>query len=303
MLEAMSSGFKSDPEGTTFRLHEDQELKIVFSAIGVDPPSSDDVQAFNTAIPNLSIELTSRDSPLGASHFVLSVRAKLQKLPDGRFTELSGADATAYCLTQAIHFVSAFAVATNTVVVWRELKSCPVGISGMGTGMSDRIQFTEQYKVFERGIQLHAGHLYKSIEIYGRLQVRNWPERFHELYQKGMMLLAIPELPGLSFLEESYQCFYKCIEYLVMAKILNRKGQYESKFLPKAFETLGIEPSDSDDHFKTTKKTADALGAKRGNVVSHFVKGMESVSLTPNEVFELKSMLDFMIRAYQTKQL
>ena len=169
--------------------------------------------------------------------------------------------------------------------------------------MPPLIQFTDQYKVFQAQIPMHAGHLYMAINVFGHLHIRDWPERFYHLYHKGMMFLAAPEMPEMSFLEESYNCFFKCLEYLVMAKVLQKRGQYKTSFLPSAFKKLGISPVGQTDETSAIKSTGNSLSEQRGNVVAHYIVGQDNAKITPKDVFELKALIDFMLRAFVAQKL
>jgi hypothetical protein len=286
-----------------FELHPEQALKIGFSAIGLDKPCESDLALFNSKLKIFHIEYIKDGALPGATHFNLTIKSKRQKSEAGSFVDLAPLEATTYCIGQALNFLASLAISTNTIVVWRQLSAAPREVRTIGIAMPASIQFVDQYKVLQAQIPMHAGHLYMAINVFGHLHIRNWPERFYRLYHKGMMLFAAPEMPEMSFLEESYNCFYKCFEYLVMAKVLQKSGQYKASFLPSAFKKLGISPKDQTDVTTTIKGTGNYLSGQRGNVVAHYIMGQDTAQITPKDVFELKSLIDFMLRAFVALKL
>ena len=160
----------ANPEGVDFALHTDQAVQIVFSVVGLKPPTQEDLNSFNKAMRIFSLDIIDRNTPHQASHYKLTIRAKRQKADNGTFSDLSGNEAVPYCFTQAQRFLAALAIATNTILFWRDLRTVPIAVSSVGSAMPE-IEFTDLFKVFSSPITLHAGHLYKAIEIFGHLHL------------------------------------------------------------------------------------------------------------------------------------
>ena len=79
------------------------------------------------------------------------------------------------------------------------------------------------------------GSEYSSLDIFGYLFVNSFLEQFYKTYQKGELLYSFFEDDNVSLLEESYLCFFKCLEYIVMDKILDKKGTMDPKDIRNVF--------------------------------------------------------------------
>src|SRR5258708_24404668 len=135
----------------------------------------------------------------------------------------------------ATRFVAGLSMASFGLFVWRQLDVSPIlALATRSNGVKEPIQFVRIESQFPQIVPLHTGHLCGAIDIYGYLYVQDWSDRFFEIYQKGETLLAFPSHTLVNFYDEAYLCFFRCLEYVTMAKILNRKGQFSEKQLALA---------------------------------------------------------------------
>ncbi|WP_146155902.1 hypothetical protein [Enhygromyxa salina] len=125
----------------------------------------------------------------------------------------------------------------------------------------------------------------------------DWPHRFIEIYQRGCELMVSPVAPLASLHEEAYLCFFRCLEYVVMGKILNRSGQFSEKYFQAACERLGARPVDPN----SPRKAAVSLIATRGHAVAHMTKKQANARLDPKDLAHLKSHLDLLCRVFLRK--
>jgi len=302
-LEHLPDVSSTDQEGSSLVIDDSQLLTIGFLMQGARAPRDEDLAAFNAAVPICSLANDASELEYGMIGLRLTIHAPKKPLSAESESTRASEEAAQLCLALALKLLASLGLATNTIVIWQGISAAPFLVIPHGSGMSGNVVLPENYTTFANPIELHAGHLLMALDVFSHLQVRRWPTRFYELYHKGMMLFHAPEVQSLNFREETYQSFYKCLEYITMGQVLKKRGEYSSKALAQAFKKLGIQPRDSDDHFGSVVKSGNELSRIRGSKVSHFVLGHESTELGLEEIFELKGIVDFMVRAYVANSL
>ncbi|MFC2099267.1 hypothetical protein ACFLSF_00325 [Candidatus Bipolaricaulota bacterium] len=244
------------------------------------------MQLFAGAMPYASIS----DSSELRSTFTLHTRADRFIQVEGERVERTTAAAALNAFRTAQFFLLGLSVVTHSLITWRtvEIDADVIEALDLTTGKRLDVRIEASGGVREGSLELHAGHLSGAIDAMQTAM--RWHIRFLQLFQRGEMLLTLPQWPLLAFTEDAYLCFFKCIEYLVMDRILGLKGQMQPKLLQRALDEVGV------------KVTAPASFAKslvrtRGQKAAHMLKGYAEFSVAASEVYELKKFVDALVIA------
>jgi hypothetical protein len=186
-------------------------------------------------------------------------------------------------------------IAAEALATWRRVGLAPYDLGlYRADGSPVVVNFTETPLEYVNARALHAGDLWGGIQNFVVMGRHEWHQRFIETYQRGCELMVAPLAPLANFHEEAYLCFFKCLEYIVMAKILDRSGQFNPKEFQAACERLGAQPSDPNGPMRAAVR----LIATRGGSVAHLLKKQGDVSLEPQDLAHLKSMVDLLCRVF-----
>lgn len=260
-------------------------LKIAVRAYGYERPSDDDCAIFSDAFRYVRI-----GPPSTSDHtFDMDVYADRFVSEEGRSVERAPEDGALNGFETTTRLLLCMSVATSGIFRWRRLEVSPTEIVArdLVNAKDLPVQIASTGGIDGTFGPLHVGHLSCAIDLF--VKVGSWHQRFFQLYQKGEMLLELNEWPMLSFFEDAYLCFFKCLEYAVMVKILDKRGQLDPKLLKSALERIGATGSN-------LMKTSTHLVSERGSKTAHLLKGYEELNVTRQAVFELKQLLDALVR-------
>lgn len=257
------------------------ELELSIRVHGYLAAEAEDLELFNNALPYVKIKPPTQPRYT----FTLHTLADRFLMVNGVLTERTQADAVTNALRTAQYFLLGLSAATMGIVVWR-----PLSVGGqqpIARDLSADVQITVDIAPaggpIPRTELVHAGHLTTALDIMQ--SVMGWHVRFLEVYQRGEILLELPVWPLLSFAEDAYLSFFKCFEYLVMDRILSKKGQLSPKDFERALGAVGIA---SDEPMKFGKSLIET----RGRRAAHMLKGYSDFSVTQQDVYELKKLVD-----------
>ncbi len=287
---------EAEAQGLFQRMGKQLELEVEVNLIGYDPPSQELMTLFNRTIP--LVQLASSN----AHTFLLRCIATKLVVEGNHETERPIETAVPRALEIASRFLTALAIASNGIVTWRRLDLSPLGMiaTWLDTGKQEDIQFQRIDAKFQDVSTLHAGHLCAALDIHGYLFVREWSDRFFELYQKGDTLLAFPLHPLANFLDEAYLCYFRCLEYVTMVKILNGGGGFDEKKFVKACNRvyLELESQDGLDSPELLLQLAKALVRERGTGTAHMAKGSHDTRINQDQAYQLKKLVNKLVQQY-----
>jgi hypothetical protein len=189
-------------------------------------------------------------------------------------------------------------IAAEALPTWRRVGLTPhdLELRRANDSILD-VSFTETPLMYENARALHAGDLWGAIQNMTAMGLHGWPQRFIEIYQRGCELMVAPVAPLSNYHEEAYLCFFRCLEYVVMGKILNRSGQLKPREFQAACGQLGAQSLEPDG----PRKAAMRLIATRGDAVAHLLKKQADAKLEPQDLAHLKSHLDLLCRVFLRK--
>lgn len=262
------------------------ELRIPVKMYGYGAPTAKIRQLFAKAMPYASIS----ESSDSRSTFILHTRAdRFIQAADERI-ERTTADATLNAFRTAQFFLLGLSVVTHSLITWRTIEVDDHVAEGLDllSGKQLDVRIEAAGGVRDGSLKLHAGHLSAAIDLMRTTMP--WHIRFLQLFQRGEMLSVLPQWPLLSFTEDAYLCFFKCIEYLIMDRILHVRGRMQPKDLLRALERVGVEVD-------SAKSFARSLVRTRGQKAAHMLKGYADFSVAAGEVYELKKFVDALVIA------
>lgn len=207
----------------------------------------------------------------------------------------SGAD-----IEKAVHaarkFLVALCIAGSGVFTWRAVTTTPRGARVLLPGETDprEVELASEHLTLENAPTLHLGFLFGAIDVLTKLGRHEWSPRFFSLYLRGVELLdAGGDFLGTYF-EEAYLCFYRCIEYAVMVKILDHRGQFNERHFADAVLAIGAQPQDR----KIPEGFAREILRHRNTAVAHFLKGSQHTEVHIKDVSRVKDALDVLVSEY-----
>ena len=262
------------------------ELRIPVKMYGYRAPTAKLRRLFAKAMPYASI---SESSDL-RSTFILHTRADRFIQAEDKRSERTTADAALNAFRTAQFFLLGLSVVTHSLITWRTIEIDDHVVEGLdllsGNHLDVRIEASGGVR--DGSLKLDAGHLSAAIDLMQTTMP--WHIRFLQLFQRGEMLSVLPQWPLLAFTEDAYLCFFKCIEYLVMDRVLDIKGQMQPKHLLSALERVGVEVA-------SAKSFARSLVRTRGQKAAHMLKGYADFSVAAGEVYDLKKFVDLLVIA------
>ncbi|MCP4607038.1 MAG: hypothetical protein GY847_42080 [Proteobacteria bacterium] len=272
-------------DGSISQTGKSTSLQIPIRCYGYKAPLPEDAALLAKAVPYFEFIPSSTSD----TAFDLLVQADRFSMQDGNKSERDHAASVNNAFGSTTRFLVALSVATSGVFSWRRLSVDPREIETKNLLTGD-VSLAKIEPVGEMGGDygpIHAGHLSCAVDLFAR--IGSWDLRFFHLYSKGEMLLEVPEWPLLNFYEESYLCFFKCLEYVAMDRVLCQRGQLNPKKLANAFKKAGAQA-------KNLTKVATGMIAERGSKAAHMLKGYQKITLTRQASLDLKLALDALIR-------
>lgn len=207
---------------------------------------------------------------------------------------------------QAIEYLTALSASSiGGLFIWQRFDAAPISI--IATELKENETINVPLNLNETSLnparELHAGHLYMAIEnmLYWKLKCK-WSRKFYEIYQQGETLLAGSRPPLASYLWHAYLCFFRCLEYLVMVHILRKNKTFNHNFFQQAVKKLNIKMSDSSGK-DLILEVGKSFYKLRCNDAAHFGDKTDKVTISTQDVFNLKMILDLMICACTNQTL
>lgn len=267
-------------------------IDVPINYLGILEPTTDDANEFNCNIPNFEMIRIQE----GQWH----LRSYGIKKND-YFSSTDLTTGERHCLEQAYNFANTFlvslSISTFAFVQWRQISLPSLTFHGSSLLRERPLHFFyppgELRLINEKLDTLHIGHLVSAYEIKGTLL--SWHSKFLSCYSKGQILLTSPSYIDLNFCDESYLNYFRCLEYLVMEKILERGGNFDNHRLAEAVLKIGASIN-GDSSKKAATAFSNKLNAQRGTAVAHLTRGClrKESALTGQEVYELKSFVDLL---------
>lgn len=259
-------------------------------------PRPSALELFHSTIPNIRLR------PGETAHdFTIRVTKKRVLTSAGGEVTLDQQTATTAAFTEADQFATALSISSRSLIVSHRATFHGLHVSGTTLTSGDHIEIQMRPVLVQHRNPdpLHAGELYGAIDTWGHLLARGWAARYFECYRKGALFAAQPIMPLLNFTEEAYLCFFKCLEYIVMVQVLGRRGQLNPKAIRDAFKKLGLRPTGASENPDAVYlRTGSHLVRQRGKLAAHLLVGAGEVQCSPQDLAELKGLVDFLVRAY-----
>jgi hypothetical protein len=213
-------------------------------------------------------------------------------------------EAAAKAMDVAISFSTALAISSGGMFLWRYVRFEPISVSGLIRESKATVNFRDTNPAFEAVEDLHSGMLAGALDLYGGLHVSGWAGFFYTLYQKAECLAASPIGYLGSFHDEAYLNYFRCLEYVVMDRIVQKRGQFTPHYLADSFQALGIDVQLEKEGLTTGgRQSAIKLGSnliqQRGRLVAHLGKGVVPNVVPLSDVINVKRIICLLIRAYE----
>ena len=272
---------------------------VKFDLFGRDLLENDDLAAFHDAQRIAKLKVV--EPPM---RYELDIRCKAiagQENPDD--TDHIGA-AIAKGYTQARIALVGLAASARCLILRRHLTFLHGGIhvAILGKLNLNKVEFAHEFPNIECHGSIHAGNLCAVITALAMFDL-SWSEAFLHNYESGQMFLLSPmefnplHPSGFShFLSEAYLSFFRCLEYIVMVKVLGERGQFKSFHLRRAFDRLDCKMSIDGNTTSSDilKVHGDELIRKRGQYAAHLLTGAKTGELNHQDVYKLKELVDFL---------
>jgi len=273
-------------------------VSVKFDLFGRDGVEAQDLDVFHNA--QCVASLKSVEAPI---KYQLDVRCKAiqgQENPND-MDQIGAAIAKGY--SQARIILAGLAASARCLILRRHLTFLHGGTGVTISGKPDlsKVEFGHEFPNVESQGTIHAGNLCGAITALAMFNT-SWSEAFLHNYECGQMFLLAPmEFNPLHpnsfshFLSEAYLSFFRCLEYIVMVKVLKERGQFKGYHLRKAFERLDCKATDGNEPpFNILKVHADDLIRKRGQYAAHLLAGGKPEELNHQDVYKLKELVDFL---------
>jgi hypothetical protein len=273
-------------------------VSIKFDLFGRDLLENHDLAAFHDAQRLAKLKLV--EPPM---RYELDIRCKAlagQENPDN--TDHVGA-AIAKGYTQARIVLAGLAASARCLILRRHLTFLHGGVHVAISGKPNlsRVEFGHEFPNVESQGSIDAGNLCAAITALAMFN-SSWSEAFLHNYESGQMFLLSPmefnplHPNGFShFLSEAYLSFFRCLEYIVMVKVLGERGQFKGFHLRRAFEHLDCKTTDGNTPPSDILKVhGDELIRKRGQYAAHLLTGAKPGELNHQDVYKLKELVDFL---------
>lgn len=264
-------------------------IDIVVSAPGILPPEPDNVATLNEIIPFMNIR------EVGEKCFVLRWYA----VKSASFLGSAQAmERDSHCMEITIQlslpFLTALSMATLSFASWRSLSIDKTQFSGRSLASNRGADFVVEPVPLTienpTSARMHIGHFAAALQIHGELMQLH--EKFLTCYEKAQILFSTPAHLKLNFCDEAYLNYFRCLEYLVMDRILDQKGNYSNYKLVDAFEKYKIQIGSITDR-KQFLQFANKLDRQRDSAVAHLTRSnRDAPELTGQQVYELKTLID-----------
>ncbi len=276
-------------------------LSVKFNLFGRDLVENDDLAVFHDAQRIAKLKVV--EPPM--THEI-DIRCKAiagKKNPDN--TDHIGA-AIAKGYSQARIVLAGLAASARCLILRRHLTFLHGGVDVaiLGKPNLSKVEFGHEFPNVESQGSIHAGNLCGAITALAKFY-SSWSEAFLHNYESGQMFLLSPmefnplHPNGFShFLSEAYLSFFRCLEYIVMVKVLGERGQFKGFHLHRAFERLDCESIDDNTPPSDILKVhGNELIQKRGQYAAHLLTGAKPGELNHQDVYKLKELVDFLFCA------
>lgn len=240
-------------------------IKAECYLLGYLIPDDEVVQLFNKVNPLIKIVTSKNQKYPRAYTFIVESYVKMYNIVNEEKVQNIIEYAQKAALENITHFLVSLSIATGGYSYWQKISITQNILSCFNyvTNKSELFTINYQIKTFENQLKLSFKHLYASLDIFGYLYVNSFLEQFYKTYQKGELLYSFFEDNNVSLLEESYLCFFKCLEYIVMDKILCKNGTMDYKDIRNVFNRLHIENLEAVDKEKDIIETGRHLIRQR----------------------------------------
>lgn len=273
-------------------------VDVPFRYFGVLPPGPEDVAAFNSCVPNFE-HFNNQQEVCVLRSFGIKSKSHL--------ATVDAMEGERICVEQAYHFANTFLIslsmASLSFAIWKQISLPGLTFQGSSLLKDRKIAFAFQPTDLQMTnhvlYPIHAGHLVMAYEVFSELV--SWHHKFVACYSKGQILLNSPVYIDMNFWDEAYLNYFRCLEYLVMDKVLDKRGDLTDHKLADAFLELEFAIEGT-----VSKKSAYSLGktlnARRGTAAAHLTRGnLGAAGLTAQEAYELKTLVDSLAVAYVNK--
>lgn len=267
-------------------------LDIPVVTPGILPPTEEDIVVLNSEIPFFNIQETQERS-LTLRWYVFKPISYIET------TESMARDA--HCVELAIQFGTSFlmalSMATLSFAAWRSINFSNTYFNGFsitsnrGSSFStEPVPLTVVNPTLHR---MHAGHIAAALQIQN--EIMNWHEKFILCYEKAQLLLSAPSHLKINFCDEAYLNYFRCLEYLVMDRVLEQKGNYSNHRLADAFQKYKI-PVQQEINRRQFLDLANRLDRQRDSAVAHLTRSnLTAPGTTGQQVYELKTLIDILV--------
>ena len=264
-------------------------VDIEVATPGILAPTAEDVSIINTMIPFFSI-LEPKERSFILRWYAIKPNSYLDN------TEPMMRDA--HCLESAIKlgfsFLVSLSMATLSFAEWRSIHLPRVQFKGFSIsghrGMDfliEPVPLTVQNPTLAC---MHAGHISAALQMQN--EIINWHEKFITCYEKAQTLFSAPSHLKLNFCDEAYLNYFRCLEYLTMDQILEKKGNYSNHRLVEAFLKYKIQVDHVIDK-RQFLQLANRLDHQRDSAVAHLTRSnLDEPGLSGQHVYELKTLID-----------
>jgi len=268
--------------------------------LGYSAPEQELIKLFNKVDPVINIETAVMQKYPNAFSFNIKSYVKEYSIIEGEKIFYKIEDAQSLAISSIIHYLVSLSIATGGFCYWQKISINQNILKCFNyvTNKNELYRINYQIKTFNNQVQLDYKHIYASIDIFEYLFVNKFLVQFYKTYQKGELLYSFYEDENVSLLEESYLCFFKCLEYTVMKKILNKNGTMDYKDIRDVFKRLHIENLDAEDKDRDLIETGRYLIRQRGEYSAHFNKTEIKKEEYIKNITELKNFIDFIIKVY-----
>ena len=267
-------------------------IDIPVSAPGILPPSPEDVLTINRAVPFFEL------LELQENSFVLRMYAiKPISFLDNTEPMVKDAHCVEIVIKLAFSFLVALSMSTMSFTSWRSVLVPSTKFNGFSLSSKRGTDFLVEPVPLTienpTSARMHAGHFAAALQIQN--EIINWHDKFTHRYEKAQMLFSTPAHMKLNFCDEAYLNYFRCLEYLVMDKILEKAGNYTNHRLVDVFQKHKIQINRIMDK-RSYLQFANKLDRQRDSAVAHLTRSnLDSPSLTGQQVYRLKTLIDILV--------